>query len=134
MGDMSAKMNGLKATMDRNAEDFKSEISRIDKRLNDHESKTNNMINKAIAEALAANNARRDAEMNALIDNKLASTSKGSDVEALTNRIKLIEESRTTNSRNLDHANQIPEIESEDEEDQEEPKNDEVFKERVSIP
>merc|ERR1712081_55568 len=81
--DMSQKMNGLKATMDKNAADFKSEISRIDKRLDDHKNKTTSMINKAIAEAIAANNAKRDAEINTLLDSRLAGPSRGNEIEAL---------------------------------------------------
>merc|ERR1711954_254501 len=72
--DMSNKMNGLKTTMDQNAAKFKNEISRIDKRLDDHENKTTNMIEKAIAEAIAANNAKRDAERDAMFESRLRNT------------------------------------------------------------
>merc|ERR1712081_38165 len=84
--DMTAKINGLSATMNKNAEDFKNEITRIDKRLDDHETKNKNMIERAIAEAIAANNAKRDAERDALIERRMANIEK-TGIEELSNRV-----------------------------------------------
>merc|ERR1711954_608431 len=62
--DMTAKINGLSTTISKNAEEFKKEITRIDKRMDEHEQKNKSMIEKAIAEAIEANNKKRDAERN----------------------------------------------------------------------
>merc|ERR1711954_594661 len=58
--DMTNKMNGLKESIDINAKEFRKEISRIDKRLDENDTKTSNIIDKAIAEALRLNNEQRD--------------------------------------------------------------------------
>ena len=84
--DMTNKMNGLKSTMDQNAQEFRREITRIDKRLDDHEAKTSNLIDRAIAEAIRNNNAERDALWNRRISN-IENSSNQANVETLIERV-----------------------------------------------
>merc|ERR1712081_53137 len=92
--DMTAKISGLSATINKNAEEFKKEITRIDKRLDDHEAKNKNIIEKAIAEAIAANNAKRDAERNERIERKMANV-ESSGITDMNNRVMNLEDARS---------------------------------------
>merc|ERR1711954_610544 len=74
--DMTNQIEGLKDTIKTNAEEFRKEIVRIDKRLDENDSKTANMINDAIAEAICLNNAKRDEEREARLRTIDASSNK----------------------------------------------------------
>merc|ERR1711954_311518 len=55
--ELNTKISGIQNTIKVNSEEFKKEILRIDKQLDEGEKKTISLIDKAIAEALRANNA-----------------------------------------------------------------------------
>merc|ERR1711954_555379 len=55
--ELNTKIVGIQNTIKTNSEEFKKEVQRIDKRLDEGEKKTISLIDKAIAEALKANNA-----------------------------------------------------------------------------
>ena len=68
--------NNLKTSMDNNTLEMKREIDRIDKRLDEQETKTTNLIDKAIEEALKRNNRIRDEELSRKLEEVAQTTSK----------------------------------------------------------
>merc|ERR1711954_143891 len=64
--ELNTKISGLQQTINSNAEEFRKEFVRIDKKFDENERKTISLIDKAINEALKANNSRWEARMNKL--------------------------------------------------------------------
>merc|ERR1711954_290613 len=89
--DMTEQIEGLKDTINTNAENFRKGIVRIDKRLDENDTKTAKMINDAIAEAIRKNNEKRDKEREARL-RALETNPNYKKVEELTNRVNELEE------------------------------------------